>query len=215
MKKIEGQSKGNHYPSANIYKDDLLKIIEILEEICDEVEISDDEYEYDSLEELEQEKGIRPKKISITGRSPHVSIDLKPRSIWLYRSSSDQKSVYAYKSIEDIILKRKNLISILFNKSVGIISCIILFIFLATMPVETIKTWFPDRLSRLLFLLVLIGTPMISFFNGMGSFSFITLRKSHEDGSFFDRNKDDIVKIIIGAIAGAIVTWVLTKFLGK
>ena len=214
MKKIKSISKGRHFPSITIYKDDLQKILEILNEVCERVKISDEEYEYESLEELEHTKGLKPKQISITGISPYVSLDLKQNSIWLYRSDSDQKSVYIYKQIEEILLSKKNLISTLFNKSGGIISCVILFI-LFFMPVATLKDWFPNLLSRLSLLIIVILIPIISILARNGNFSLITLRKSHEEKNFFYRNKDDIAKIVIGAVVGSILTWILTRFAGN
>ncbi|MGD9639581.1 MAG: hypothetical protein AB7U85_11110 [Alphaproteobacteria bacterium] len=211
MKKIQRGSKGSHFPSVNLFKDDLVKIIELLSEVCEIVEISDDEYEYESLEELQQTKGLTPKKISISGRNPNVSIDLKQRGSWLYRISSDQQSIYAYKGIEDIFVKKRNIIGRLFNRTVGVI----FFIFFAVTSKEIIINWFPDLVQRIMFVVLLMGVPIISFCNEWGFFSYITLKKSHEEFNFFERNKDDIIKIIIGAVIGALITWALTKFFGK
>jgi hypothetical protein len=213
MKKKKGKSDCKHFRPVNLYREHLEHIIDIFSESCGKVEISDDEFEYENLDELKRIRGLRPKKISIRGRDPDVFLDLNRNYIYLHRSTSDQNSIYVYKMVEDILQENKNLLGILFAAPVLIVFVLGFFIVLKFVPSEVLKQWFPSKVSAIAFLLVLLGFPLMSLGTCFGGFSYISLNKKHEEKDFFYRNKEDIIKVCLGAIMGAIVTWLLTKIL--
>lgn len=215
MKKLTERSKGDHYYSVNLYKDDFENIINILSEVSDRVKISDDNYVYDSLDELISQKGLKPKKVSISSYSPYVSIDLKPHSVWLYCSNSNKESLYAYNRIEEVLKKRRSVLSRIFNPAVGIFFFSILMALTILAPADLIKSWLPNRWSRLSLVILLVGVPILSFFLRSGAFSSFALIKSHEQKNFFTRQKDDLIKIIIGAIIGALLTLLVSYLKGN
>ena len=215
MKKITGQSKGNYFCSVNLYRDDLEKIIDFLSEVSDRVEISDNNYTYDSIDELLDQRGVKPKMISISSYSPFVSIDLKPHSVWLYCCDSEKDSLYAYDRIEEILKKRRLFLSRIFSPAVGIFFFSILLILMIFVPTDLVKTWLPNFWSRLSLVALLFGIPSLSFFLKNGAFSSVVLLRSYEQKNFFIRQKDDLIKIIVGAVLGALLTLFMLYIKGK
>lgn len=217
MKKIEGKSSGIYHASVNLFRDDLNKIIDILSEISEKVIISDGEFEYDSLDELENEKGLRPKKIDLKVYEPYVAINIQTYSIFLYRGDSGKDSIYAFKVIEEILKQRRTILSKIFNPIVGIIALVFLMV-VFFIPNETIKLWFPSRWSRLGLLVplfvILVVSPIISFVTNFGALSSINLQKSYDQTSFLYRQKDDLIKLIIGALLGALLTLLISYLKG-
>jgi len=215
LKKIRGIAKGIPYYPVNLYRDDFEQIINILSEISDQVEISDDDYEYESLDELINQKGLKPKKVFISSYSPHVVIDLEPHSIFLYRSNSDKGALYAYDRIKEVLRKRRSILSRVINPAVGIFFFSIFIFLIIFIPIDFVKSWFPNRWSRLSLIILLFGIPILSFFFKHGAFSSFFLIRFHERNNFFTRQKDDLIKIVIGAIIGVLLTLLVSILKGN
>jgi len=215
VKKITGQSKGTHYCSVNLYRDDLEKIIDFLSDGSDRAEISDNNYVYDSIDELLDQRGVKPKMISISSYSPYVSINLKPRSVYLYRSDSEKDSLYAYDRIVEVLKRRRSILSRIFSPAVGISFFSILLFLMIFIPTDLINTWLPDIWSRLSLVALLFGVPILSFFVNYGAFSSVVLLKSYEQKNFFIRQKDDLIKIIVGFVLGALLTLFMSYIKGN
>lgn len=215
MKKVEGISKSSHHYSVHLYRDDFEQIVNILSEISDQVYISDDDYVYESLDELISQKGLKPKKVFISSSSPSVSIRLEPNSIWLHCSDSDKDSLYAYDRIREVLRKRRSILSRIINPVVGIAVYSFLMLLFMFIPGDLIYAWVPNKWSRLSLVILSIGIPILSFFLKGGAFSSFALIRFHEQTSFFTRQKDDLIKIAIGAIIGVLLTLLVSILKGN
>lgn len=212
MKKIDGKITGTHYQSVCLYRDDLDDIINLLSENTERVVISDSEYEYESIEDLKKNRGLKPKKLAINSYTPYISLEFKRDlpAIWLYRGDSGQNAIYLYESIVKILAKRRRLLFKIFNPSIAVILTIVFFS-LAFFPSEYLKSVLPEMWQRLTFIVITLGIPIISWMGKFGAFYSLNLLKKHECGNFFQRQKDDLIKLLIGAIAGGVLTYIVTS----
>jgi hypothetical protein len=64
-------------------------------------------------------------------------------------------------------------------------------------------------------MIITLGFPAISLLGQSGLFYSLYLSKKHESGNFFQRQKDDLIKLLIGAIIGGIITYIVTSILQK
>ena len=211
MKKVKGKYKDSHYYSIHFYRDDFERIINILLEVSAQVEIFDDDYVYESLDELISQKGLKPKKVFISSSSPYVSIRLEPSSIWIYSRETDKESLYAYDRIREVLRKRRSILSRVINPGVAIFVSSVLWLFVIFIPADLYNAWFPNKWSRVLLVILALGIPALSLFLRTGGLSSFTLIPFHEQNSFFSRQKDDLIKIAIGAIIGALLTLLVSR----
>ncbi|MEW6515942.1 MAG: hypothetical protein AB1439_03405 [candidate division FCPU426 bacterium] len=217
MEKITNKTKGVHCFTVKLFKDDVEEIISLLSEMSPEVIIEDGENRYSSLEELISTRGITPPKIAIRVYTPYyISLDVSKTNVWLYGSVSDKNAFYAFEKIMAILKRRRILISRILNPIVVGVSYTLLLFLIIIIPVDIIKAWIPNRVVRLCVVLPLFLSSSLSFllsiFMQMGFFSRLELIKSHESKNFVIRQKDDIIKIIIGAIIGAAITIIVNLF---
>jgi len=211
LKKVRGKFKASHHYSVHFYRDDFVQIINILSEISDQVEISDDDYVYESLDELISQKGLKPKKVFISSSSPYVSILLGHRFIWIYSRETDKESLYAYDRIREVLRKRRSILSRVINPGVAIFFSSVLWLFFILIPADLHKIIAPNDWTKASFFILLLGIPALSLFLRTGGFSSFTLIPFHEQNSFFSRQKDDLIKIAIGAIIGALLTLLVSR----
>jgi hypothetical protein len=113
--------------------------------------------------------------------------------------------------IEDILMENKNLLGILFNRGAAIACMLCIFIIFTFVPTDVLKQWFSSKVPIIAVLFLLVGVPLMFLGTIFGGGSYISLHKKHEEKDFFYRNKNDIIKICLGAIVGSIMTWLLTK----
>jgi len=215
LKKVEGISRSDNYHSIHLYREDLEQIIDILSEISEQIEISDGEYVYDSLDELITQKGLKPKKIFIrvlTSTLLDVTIRLKFNSIWLSCSNSDKDSLYAYDRIREILTKKRSILSRVFNPIFAVFVSFSLLLFLILVPFDLRASLFSNYWRTELFFILLFGIPVLSVALRLGCFSSFNLIRSNEQINFFSRQKDDLIKIVIGAIIGALFTLLISQF---
>ena len=61
----QSKTKSLYHPTVHLYKEDINKILETLSEVSNnEVHISDADFEYDSIDEVRQQRGTRLKNLS-------------------------------------------------------------------------------------------------------------------------------------------------------
>ena len=87
MKKIKKGSLFKRLPYAYLYLEDIESIVEAIKAHSFRIVFSDDQYEYESLEEMKDKVGSRVRKISIIGIDSehfrHFSLDIVRRDIYL------------------------------------------------------------------------------------------------------------------------------------
>lgn len=213
MKK-KSVTHGEHLKPITLYSDDLDFIHEKILDTCSKIEYSTDRYEYDSLEELKKESSPKVDNLSISGRNPYISIDISKHRIWLYTSGENSDVVNLYYFFKDYLQKKGSIYSKIFNTWIwGIINAFflpsgLLFLFSDYFLKKT-----PISSNKVLILglsVLVIGLLISLIFYRKGSV--IYLSSKNDTDSFFERNRDSIILLVLGAIIGWIFTMVSKIF---
>lgn len=207
MKKIQDSSKGKVIYGCRFNRDDIESILELFIERKFEIKMTDEEYEYNNLEELIKKRGDKPIKFRIEGKavdnfSNSVSIKFDKMTTWIFLSyGSDDSSKLIFEKILEICKSRKNL---LMGPWIYPILPIIAGYDIGCFIDWVKKNNIYEGLKATGLLLVLLYFCYVIFRNP------IILRKKHE-GGFWKRNKDTILVAAITALITAIFTVILTK----
>jgi len=191
--------------SIAVYRDDLEEIISILTETCKQVIIEDNEYRFNSLDELFAKRGPYPSQLSINSREPFVifNVRIKPRHTTL-GTSGDGDNLAPYFRVKAILESRK-------RKGLDAVFMLGPFLSIAIIglvwaPVtKRIASGFWFWLVFTILVTALLSLMVSQVFWGQGAYARIVLKRKHEDETFWTRNKDKIWLLIIGAIAGLII----------
>jgi uncharacterized membrane protein (DUF106 family) len=172
------------------------------------VQISDEEYEYDSLDEIEKRAGTRLKELSFLRLSPHLRVHISSAGTSLY-SIETEHSLADMVRIDELLKSRKRpLLTRLLHPAS-------LFIFLALLTAGVVKAQSPGFARDLNIASSALILGMLYFCYRVGTFSQVFLTYKHEDKSFWARNRDNIVIVIITAIITGVITVVASYFLFK
>ena len=105
-------------PSLNVFLDDVEQILEILKESCKDAHISDRDFEFESLEELIDNKGLRPKSLNLQGHQPYLSLSFNrrdfPTCIHLFSTGESDEEKSLYLKVQNILMNRKKWTNYLF-----------------------------------------------------------------------------------------------------
>ena len=183
MKKIDKQLF-DWIPSVEIYMEDINLIFELLKDSCKEVHISDEDFEYESIEECIEKRGNSPSVLSLHGYYPHLWLSFNrknfPNCIHLFSTGGSKKAEGLYFQVRDILLRHKKFSNYAFNLKSAFI---VFFIALGLSP--WFKAWFPQPGLRILILIAALGYIILSILHGTGTLYSINLFKKHEKESFF------------------------------
>lgn len=81
MEKKTGPTQVSYSETVILYRDDLEDIINLLTERCKRIAIEDNQYKYDSLDEVFNKRGASPSQLSITSWEPFISLRIKTKRI--------------------------------------------------------------------------------------------------------------------------------------
>jgi hypothetical protein len=177
------------FPSVKLYKNDIDEIFSLFNEYVYATEISDGKYDYDDLEDIRQTRGNFIPELFIEGKALNTSFTLKlsrTTGNWLEVRNRDE----FYLQMNDVLRSRKRRMLLGSIVASGLIS------FAGIMLGATYKIKPIVIISGLLLF-------MLTILFGMwqrGVLSKIYLTKKHEQPSFWNRNKDDLVKQIVSHI---------------
>lgn len=192
-----------------LYIDDLEQIVEVLQELVTDIEISTDEYTLTDIGELSKSNKEYFTFLKLATRDPYISTDLKPDGIWLYIAKDDTVSRGAFEKIKQILVKRKRPFAWLLHNSVipG------LFIGLA-LGWGLVQGSFVGRLLAISALILGVSWFWYGHRDRFEKYSLIIRKHRIEAPNFFKRKADEIVLAIIAAIIGSLLTLVVTKLIG-
>lgn len=215
MEKLEETSFRCSIPRTKLFINDIEAVIAKLRRFDLEVEITDSDNKYDSLEDIIEHKGKNPKEISLRGKSKGSSFDL------LYLRISDRSSLLIINGKPELVSlgyelekflkdRQTNWLYSVFNSYYSKINIILNLVLL-------FGFWLYSRYTETEFNYQLI-TPIIGFWllillyselNPMTN-SNIELVKKHEL-SIYQRNKDKILIGIILALLTAFIALIFKK----
>lgn len=201
------KSLGEQLKPVILYRDDLEKIIEILNTGSGEIKIENEEYQFNSLDELESLKKDFITDIKLSQLTPHVSVSFTQSSIWLFALDDSPASVGIYGQIRNYILSRRRKLAWFTENSALGGACI------------GFSVWFllSERSLYNLFLAfsVLALGALWSWNSFRGKFKrhaiIYPMIYRKERFGFIGRKKDEIWLAIIAAILGAFITLIFTK----
>lgn len=210
LKKRLNQRHAGHSMSVKLFYDDLQIIFDFLNNCCEQITISDNEHEFNSIDELKEKYQDKIDTLRIEGYNPSVSIEFKREfflpSIYFTAQSNNEKPTTAFYQISEFLSKKKSAINYIFSPFVSIM-LILIFMSIALGAIKIPSLTFG---TVVIFAILIFCHAMISLLSRYGFFYSISLAKSHEAKHFLARKKDDILLLIFGGIVGSAITWLIS-----
>lgn len=221
MKRKEKSSRfdilKHRFPTVRRYRADLEDILEISKTRGFNVRISDDDYEYETLDELREQRGDRVLKV-VLNVSPDnssysaVSIEIEKDGVTV-RSQRDDNLVSLWHEIKDLLAKRVPWYARLMSPlGWALIASVWLWNGpkrheLSTFPPFLISIWFA-------FLFFSVSMSIFSFWYQRTNRGVYLLRE-HEVLGFWDRYGEKISMIVLGAVLGVLGKIAMDFIAGK
>jgi hypothetical protein len=195
------------FPAVKLYRNDLLELIAAFEDGCERIEVRSGDFQIASGSELDQLAQQFPKgrfdDINIQGYYPFVSIELRSFGVRAYVSqdSSEQLGIVAKARVA--IEQGKRLPPWLV---LGVPACVLL--------VAGLVLTFSGLSYDAAVICLAASLPLMSGFLGPGWRRVVVYtRTRHESPGFMQRNRDSIALVLISAVAGGLVTYLITRLL--
>jgi len=204
------------YPSVRLYQDDLAYIFHVLSQSKD-IQISDQEFKYQSLDEVEKQRGKTFGSLYIHASEPTSMIELSNKKHSSNRVFSEDPGIFHL--LDDLLTSSTLPIVRWFIKLEWLIWVAVLAIFIGVAVVV-----FKAGYLGLLFLPLLGLAGVLAFYSGFYSsvltrnavLNEIHLIPKHASVSFWKKNSDKIALVVIGTVIGAfgtIITQLILKLL--
>jgi hypothetical protein len=212
MKKLKSpQSLHEKIEGVRIARDDIDFIVELFSRDLTPPKISDDHFEFESLEEFIQHRGTKPVKLEIESVSTDttyrsISAKFEGHSVWLYGS----RNTPFHEAKEFLISKRPWSFKALTPWPWFYAALIAIGVMRSVAEAAKIKQE-PYPEWPMYVLLISLGLITLGFLYRKFNFG-LRLRRSYE-GGFWTRNAEKIALTLVGTVVGAAVTW-LTKAFG-
>ena len=195
-------------PAVKLYLGDIEEIETDLKAIGAEVTYSNPTHEFDSLDDLKVNNPKRIQELTITASKPYISIRIEKNSVRLY-SYGEPQAVGILLSLYDHLKHNSRWFTRILNPDIWFFA----FIF----TVCSAAFFFPIPAHKKAFL-VTGSIPLIllllSLLGRIKGFTLIYLDHKHQVLSFWERNREgiirDIIKVTLGGALGFIIGY-LTK----
>jgi len=204
-------------PPVKLYLDDVDDFIYKIQSVCEKIEFSTKDYEFESLEELKNNSGKKIKELTITGISlspwMNISISVKKFEVHLSTHGKSEAIRGLWHSLRSSLQKKSGWYSRFlipwFWAIILMCSVLGMGIYLGTShSTPSPKMFFLNPISASAAFLLILS--FLIRWKG----STIYLKRRHLVPGFWTRNLDDIIKVIIGAAIGVGGT-LLSKYLFK
>ena len=207
--------QGRPLPAVSLYRDDLDRIVEILRAGSKSFEIRDDEFKYDSLDEMRGRVGTNPSCIQLRGFTPAVFVTIRRfgfPGVHVFRGDEPEAEA-PYLQVRDILERRVRLLSRVFDLRVW--PALLVGVLLLSAVANSNVTSASPRLL----VVALICAALLSLVLKTGSLSVISLTRRHETDTFWRRHVEKLLIASAGAIIGIVFKslwdWVLSHNLFK
>jgi hypothetical protein len=199
--------------AVNLYRDDLDYLVEMMSKDCASFEISDNNFKYETLDEMQKAVGANPRGIEIFRYHPFVRV-----SVWRFGFPAVQ--VYAGGDPEDesvflrvtaLLQSRKRILSRVFDWRIWTVLFLGYWVLLtASSSGGKIAVLSTVKLAALL------GVDIVALAMRTGCLSRLSLTLRHETDTFWRRNADKLVLAVICTILGIILKslwdWLVARF---
>lgn len=194
-----------------IFLEDIEDIIKIMSNGERIGEISNDNIEYDSLDELKQKNKLKLKELNLINNNPYISIRIKHGVMGGVSLFAGDDAEFQFLKLKELLLKRNRWFSFMSYYAIFLLGCIALG--LLSGHISNIGKSNPHFYQFLLLFIVISILTIISLACYTGYFTSIELNYSYEKQSFWARNSDQIITASIGTVIGGIAMWVILKLL--
>jgi hypothetical protein len=208
QKKLRGQTKS--FPSVSLYREDIDELVELFTSSCAHVKITDNDYEYSTLDEVKSKRGQQTGRLAIEAESPTLSFSIGVGQTVLVHGGSDE-AILPYTKIQQLLRSRRRAVLYVFFNFYTLLIAIAIVIGLGIKhgggPIPLIIA-----LPIMAVMIVLIGGTLL---NQSGVFSKIVLVNHLDRQGFWAANKDKIWLVLLAAIIGGVVTKLVPFLLSK
>ncbi len=189
---------------VKVFREDIQESYEILRSASSDVEFEVDEYFLDAVAEISDLKKEKANSIAMKIHDPYVTLVMRRYSIEIYTSESDLISEGIVYRLMNTLSKHKMVfLEWLDNLPMYIISPFMLFGFL--MGTTFYKTNIGLAITGLVVFSITVLFSLAILVSSSKEKVKIYLTNSKDRPSFLERNKDELVLMIIGVIIGAII----------
>ena len=209
MKKIPDSSgSSKDYEGIQLYRDDIELILFVLQENQFVVEIKDEEFEYDSLDELIEKRGITPTYFGINAELKYerhiasVSLSFKRKRVHL--------SSYGlgHKEPQIVFARIKDIFDSKFSKPYKILNpWVWYFLMVPSVTVYWPRPLFSEisKMPPWLHTICILSLGPFILSSLYRHFRHQVILKRKHEGGFFKRNADKIWLLVIGTVFGIIL----------
>jgi len=219
MKKIETTTITTYIGKTKLYLDDVEYVMSKLRSLDLNVEISDADNVYDSLEELRSIKGINLKLINFIGKPKDLSfgfilIRLSDQGSAVHVERSEKLLGIAYEIEKFLKTRRRKMIYAFFNSQNAKANIMVNIILALAIYFYSITQKLP--FNYFVWVSIIMLWVFIFFLCELNSDcnSKIELDRKH-NLKFYEKNKEKILLASIGAVIGAVITLLIGYLKGK
>lgn len=202
MKKVKKEKSFlKKYWPVVVYLDDLREVVEVMKAICTSVELSSDDYIFESLDDAKEHFSNRIQtNFKISGSGPYSRVDYSRWETEVYVSSGD-KSAQLFHELDEILIRQQRHLPFLYSYWIWIVSGLLgLFSFLFGQSMSDFASWIISGFSILVSLWFLYVMIVVT-----RRHSLIRFEQRSKTPTFFEQNKNAILmSILTGIISGGI-----------
>jgi len=206
------------FPPLRLYREDLETLVSLFQNQCKSLAISDETYTYASLDEMAERAPERLRTFHLIGLMPHIELVIRGSvsvplgvqrsTLWIMEQNKDATLLFL--SAKDILLGRQWKLRRLFEDFA------VLFGILLTVTSILLKSFIATRFKLAEFTTGICGLAGIALMIAGAYFhsrqaSFITLKLRSKADSFWKRNRDKIILILVTAAATEFIHWIVTR----
>jgi hypothetical protein len=199
QKRKKQKSFGRSYRPVIIWLEDLAQIVSILREKANDVHISTEDYLFATVEELKEHFGTQTQfAMEVTGSIPYVRLELNRWWVKLHVSAGPQ-SAQLFHDIDSILASRQRRFSFLYSN----------WMVLPILIGGGVARFFPEQANS-----PIVGVQAVFavwylwvLFIRMRQSAVVNLQRRSEVRPFLERNKDQLLLLLIGGIVGGLITF--------
>jgi len=201
VKKVEQHLQKNFKP-IKLFYDDIESLYDIFREQTDEIKIEADMYELENINEILSIKKRYFTNLKFSIYKPYMSLEFSNNSIRLYTSDDTPIQRGLFEKLNSLLKKKERFpLSLLLNPILSIIPVAILggIFFIEDITLRSIVSF-----------ITIIWLASIMLYDMKFHSMIIPIHKNSQP-NFFQRNKDQIILVIISAVVGGLISTYLSK----
>jgi hypothetical protein len=195
-KRKKQKSFGRSYRPVEIWLEDLAQIVSTLKENAKEVHISTEDYLFATVEELKEHFGTQTQfAMEVTSLNPYVRLEFTRLSVQMHVAAGPQ-AAQLFHDIDVVLARRQRSI---FYSSWWVV---------AILALGAAPRFFPEQAMPMLVVQSVIGVWFLwVMFTSVRRTAVVNLQRRSELRPFFERNKDQLLLLLVGGIIGGLVTF--------